>query len=105
MQNIVDPSAVIRQEFMSHVAVTKDGQILTGLLADSTADTITLVDSKNQRTVLKRSDLEALKESPVSLMPEKLLDDLTDQQIRDLVAYLQTENDASPSHADQTTVR
>ena len=26
-------------------------------------------------------------------MPEKLLDDLTDQQIRDLVAYLQTEND------------
>ena len=93
VQNIVDPSAVIRQEFMSHVAVTKDGQVLTGLLAESTADTITLVDSKNQRTVLKRSDLEELKESPVSLMPEKLLDDLTDQQIRDLVAYLQTEND------------
>jgi len=96
VQNIVDPSAVIRQEFMSHVAVTKDGQVLTGLLAESTADTITLVDSKNQRTVLKRSDLEELKESPVSLMPEKLLDDLTDQQIRDLVAYLQTENDVPP---------
>ena len=93
VQNIVDPSAVIRQEFMSHVAVTKDGQLLTGLLAESTADTITLVDSKNQRTVLKRNDLEELKESPVSLMPEKLLDDLTDQQVRDLVAYLQTEND------------
>jgi len=89
VQNIVDPSAVIRQEFMSHVALTKDGQVLTGLLAESTADTITLVDSKNQRTVLKRSDLEELKESPVSLMPEKLLDDLTDQQIRDLVAYVQ----------------
>jgi len=96
VQNIVDPSAVIRQEFLSHVAATKDGQILTGLLAESTADTITLVDSKNQRTVLKRSDLEELKESPVSLMPEKLLDDLTDQQIRDLVAYLQTENDVPP---------
>ena len=93
VQNIVDPSAVIRQEFLSHVAATKDGQVLTGLLAESTADTITLVDSKNQRTVLKRGDLEELKESPVSLMPEKLLDDLTDQQIRDLVAYLQTEHD------------
>ena len=92
VQNIVDPSAVVRQEFMTHVAVTKDGQILTGLLAESTADTITLVDSKNQRTVLKRSDLEELKESPVSLMPEKLLDDLTDQQVCDLVAYLQTED-------------
>ncbi|MFI5456230.1 MAG: PVC-type heme-binding CxxCH protein [Isosphaerales bacterium] len=91
VQNIVDPSAVIRQEFMAHVAVTKDGQVLTGLLAESTSETITLVDSKNQRTVLKRSDLEELKESPVSLMPEKLLDDLTDQQIRDLVAYVQAD--------------
>ena len=91
VQNIVDPSGVIRQEFMTHVAMTKDGQVLTGLLAESTADTITLVDSKNQRTALKRTDLEALKESPVSLMPEKLLDDLTDQQVRDLVAYLQAE--------------
>lgn len=94
VQNIVDPSGVIRQEFMTHVAQTRDGQVLTGLLAESTAATITLVDSKNQRTVLKRADLEALKESPVSLMPEKLLDDLTDQQIRDLVAYLQTETDS-----------
>ena len=105
VQNIVDPSAVIRQEFMTHVALTKDGQVLTGLLAESTADTITLVDSKNQRTVLKRTDLEALKESPVSLMPEKLLDDLTDQQIRDLVAYLQTENEADPSRRPTTTAR
>jgi putative heme-binding domain-containing protein len=96
VQNIVDPSAVVRQEFISHIAVTKDGQVVTGLLAESMADTITLVDSKNQRTVLKRSDLDALKESPVSLMPEKLLDDLTDQQVRDLIAYLQTEQDFRP---------
>ncbi len=77
---------------MTHIAMTKDGRVLTGLLGDSTADTITLVDAKNQRTVLKRTDLEALKESPVSLMPEKLLDELTDQQIRDLVAYVQSED-------------
>ena len=93
VQNIVDPSAVIRQEFMSHVAVTKNGQLLTGLLAESTAETITLVDSKNQRTVLKRSDLDELKESPVSRMPEKLFDDLSDQQVCDLLAYFRTEND------------
>ena len=105
VQNIVDPSGVIRQEFMTHVAMTKDGQVFTGLLAESTADTITLVDSKNQRTVLKRTDLEALKESPVSLMPEKLLDDLTDQQVRDLVAYLQTESDTAHVRQDGTAAR
>ncbi|MBI3861673.1 MAG: c-type cytochrome, partial [Planctomycetia bacterium] len=96
VRSIVDPSAMIRQEFLAHVAVTKDGQVLTGLLAESTADTITLVDAKNQRTVLKRSDVEELQESAVSLMPEKLLDDLTDQQIRDLIAYLQTDKDVVP---------
>ena len=97
IQNIVDPSAVIRQEFMTHIALTKDGQVLTGLLAESTPQTIALVDAKNQRTVLKRSDLEELKESPLSLMPEKLLDDLRDQEICDLVAYLQQEDNAAPA--------
>jgi putative heme-binding domain-containing protein len=96
VRNIVDPSAMIRQEFLAHIAATKDGQVLTGLLAESTAETITLVDAKNQRTVLRHSDIEELQESPVSLMPEKLLDELTDQQIRDLIAYLQTDSDIPP---------
>lgn len=93
VRNIVDPSAVIRQEFIAQVAETKDGQILTGLLAESTAETITLVDAKNQRTVLNRGDVESLQESPISLMPDNLLDDLTEQQIRDLIAYVQSEAD------------
>ena len=90
VQNIVDPSAEIRPQFISHTVITKTGRVLTGLLADSNAGTITLLDAKNKRTVLNRSDLEELKESPVSLMPEKLLDKLTDQQIRDLIAYIQS---------------
>ena len=90
VQNIVDPSAEIRPQFISHTAITKTGRVLTGLLADSNAETITLLDEKNKRTVLNRLDLEELTESPVSLMPEKLLDKLTDQQIRDLIAYIQS---------------
>ena len=89
VRNIVDPSSVIRQEFLAFVAATHDGRILTGLLTESKADTITLVDAKNQKTVLRRSDIDELKESPVSLMPEKILDEMTDQQIRDLFAFLQ----------------
>jgi mono/diheme cytochrome c family protein len=51
-----------------------------------------LLDAKNVRTLLSRSDLEELRESTVSLMPEQLLDTLTDQQIRDLLAYLQSDH-------------
>src|SRR5262249_49812122 len=73
VRNIVDPNSVMRQEFIPQIAVTKSGQVLSGLLAESSPETITLLDAKNQRTVLKRSDLEELSESAVSLMPEKLL--------------------------------
>lgn len=92
LRNIVDPSAVVREEFISHVAVTVDGRILTGLLAESKEETITLLDAKNQRTVIQRADLESLRESPTSLMPEKILEPLSDQEIRDLIAYLQSDN-------------
>lgn len=89
--NIVDPNAEVRPQYISHIAVTNDGRVITGLLADSNAETVTLLDAKNKRTVLSRSDLEELRESTVSLMPEKLLDQLTDQQIRDLLTYIQTD--------------
>jgi putative membrane-bound dehydrogenase-like protein len=88
---IIDPSAVIRQEFLAHVAQTTDGRVLTGLLAESTAETITLLDAKNERIVLNRADLEQLQESSQSLMPDNVLDPLTDEQIRDLFAYLQSD--------------
>ena len=93
IRNTVDPSAVIREQYLTHTAATTDGRVLSGLLAESNAETFTLLDAKNKRTVLNRKDLDELQESPVSLMPEKLLDTLTDQQLRDLFAYLQSEAD------------
>ncbi len=92
IRNIVDPSAEIRPQFIAHIAETSSGRVTTGLLAESTDETITLLDTKNKRVVLRRSDVEALKESTVSLMPEKLLAQLTDQQIRDLFAYIQSDS-------------
>ena len=91
IRGIVDPSGMIREQYISHVALTADGRVLTGLLAESTDETVTLLDAKNVRTLLRREDLDELQESTVSLMPEKLLDELTEQQIRDLFAYLQSE--------------
>ncbi|MDG1894824.1 MAG: c-type cytochrome [Fuerstiella sp.] len=96
IRNIIDPSSEVRPQYIPHVAVTNNGRVLTGLLADSNAETITLLDAKNKRTVLNRSQLEELRESEVSIMPEKLLEELTDQQIRDLLAYLQSDGPVAP---------
>ncbi len=98
LSNILDPSGVIRPEFQSYVAVTNDGRVLTGLLAESTPRTITLLDPANNRIVIARDDLEGdLKASTLSLMPEQLLDKLSAQDLSDLITYLQS--DRSPKQA------
>ena len=50
---------------------------------------MTLVDSKNERTVLARSKIEDITPSATSLMPEKILDPLSDEELCDLFRYLQ----------------
>jgi len=89
--SIVDPSAVIRNEFVAYVVSTTNGRVLTGLVAESTPKTVTLLDDKNQRTLLPRDEIEQMKASPQSLMPEKILDPFDDQQIRDLFSYLESD--------------
>jgi putative heme-binding domain-containing protein len=90
LASIVDPSAVIRKEYLTFVAHTHDGRVLTGLIAEQSASNITLLDAKNQRTTLPRSSIESLEESSVSLMPENLLKDLKPKEVRDLFGYLQS---------------
>jgi hypothetical protein len=48
------------------------------------------VDANNQRTKISRKEIDDLHESDVSLMPERLLEKLTPQELRDLFAYLQS---------------
>jgi putative membrane-bound dehydrogenase-like protein len=89
--NVVDPSSYVRTEYVQHEVSTHDGRKLTGLVVDATAKAVTVLDAQNRKTVLARDDVEDLKPSAVSMMPDKLLDTLSDQQICDLFAYLRLE--------------
>ncbi|HVX12155.1 MAG TPA: PVC-type heme-binding CxxCH protein [Pirellulales bacterium] len=89
LTNIVDPSSTIRKEYASYVLTTIDGQVFTGLLAEQDPASVTILDAKNQKTRIVRERIDELEESPVSLMPERLLEQLTPQELRDLFAYLQ----------------
>lgn len=95
LRNIVDPSHVIRKEYLSFVVTTTDGQVNTGLLAEQDAASVTLLNARNERTRIPRSDVESIDELPVSLMPTGLLHPLSPQERRDLFAYLQINPDAA----------
>ena len=87
--SLVDPSAVIRKEFLSYTAETLDNRLITGMITAQTPTTITLTNAKVEATTLKRDEIVSLRESPVSLMPEGLLTPLKPAELRDLFAYLQ----------------
>lgn len=88
LASIVDPSAVVRRDFLCFVIVTKGGVVHAGLMAEQNAAFVTLLDAKNQRTRINRDDIDEINESPTSLMPERLLEQLSPQELRDLFAYL-----------------
>lgn len=85
---IVDPNLELREGYLQYVANMKDGRILIGMLRDQTPQTVTLRDLAGQETLLSRADIEKLEASPVSLMPPALLTGMSDEELRDLFAYL-----------------
>jgi putative heme-binding domain-containing protein len=88
--NVVNPSAQIREGFENFVLVTHDGRTLTGFIADQDARIVVIKGSDGQSVVVPRNDIEDLAASPKSLMPEGVLKDFSEQQVRDLFAYLRS---------------
>jgi putative heme-binding domain-containing protein len=88
LTSLVDPSALIRKEYEAQTVALADGRVLSGLIVEETSKALTLLDSNRQKTVIARDQVEEIKPSPVSLMPEGLLDKLPEDKVRDLFQYL-----------------
>ncbi|MBJ06876.1 MAG: dehydrogenase [Verrucomicrobiaceae bacterium] len=91
---IVDPNLGIREgyELATLTLRPKDNTpsaVLTGFLRGADERTVTIKDLAGNKTVVARSDLAGESRVPVSVMPEGLLDGLSPDEIRSLVAYLQ----------------
>lgn len=89
LENIVNPNEVVRREYSSYVVATDAGRRIVGMLAEENAAAVTLLDAENRRIRVARDEIEELRPSDVSLMPERLLDKLSPQELRDLFSYLE----------------
>jgi putative heme-binding domain-containing protein len=88
LASVVNPSAEIREGFENFVLQTTDGRTLTGFLADQDNQVVVLRTAEGQNVSVPRGEIEELRAAGQSLMPEGLLKSLTDDQARDLFAYL-----------------
>lgn len=88
--NIVHPSAEVREGYEAQRVETVDGRSYGGFLADQDSQTVTLRTTDGRTVVLARKEVETMERVSGSLMPEGLLEGLTDTQLRDLFAYLRS---------------
>jgi putative heme-binding domain-containing protein len=89
LENILDPSAVIPKEYAATVLNLKNGRVITGIVRGETPAALTVVTQTETLTVSK-DDVDERTASEVSMMPDDLVKQLSDAEVRALVAYLQS---------------
>jgi putative heme-binding domain-containing protein len=90
LANIVNPSAEIRENFGTYLVLTDDGRALTGFLVDKDNQVLVLRNAEGQTVTIEQSSIDEMLPQKKSLMPEGLLKDFSEQQVRDLFAYLRS---------------
>lgn len=87
---ILDPSAAVEAKYLNFVAVTTSGRSVIGLLSTETGSSLTLVAAEAKTEPILRSDIEELRSTGKSLMPEGLEKDLSHQDLADVIEYVKT---------------
>jgi len=88
--NVINPSLEIREGYENMMVLTLDGRVINGFVEDQDNQVVVIKGSDGQRNVIEKENIDLMQASKNSLMPEELLEPLSDQQLRDLFAYLRS---------------
>ena len=86
--NVLDPNREVNPQYVNYILVTTEGRSITGLVAAETATSVTLKRQENASDTVLRANIEELKSTGLSIMPEGLEKQLDQQALADLIAYL-----------------
>jgi putative heme-binding domain-containing protein len=86
--NVLDPNREVNPQYVNYVVTTTDGRSLTGMVAAETATSVTLKRGENQTDTVLRINIEEMRSTGLSLMPEGLEQQIDRQAMADLIAYL-----------------
>jgi hypothetical protein len=87
LENIIDPGAIVPASYRLTTVTMTDGRTLAGLMRDETDRTFTL-QAPGQTQVIDRREVKQVETSNQSMMPEGLLEGLSMETARNLLAYL-----------------
>lgn len=92
LESILEPSKVVSDQFRNTIVVTKSGRTIVGRLMDETPGQLVLQPNPlaPELVTIKVTDVDSRDISKLSPMPEHLVDGLTEAEILDLIAYLES---------------
>jgi putative heme-binding domain-containing protein len=88
LESILRPSSVVAPHYQVWEIETADGKVHTGMLVKTVLDEYTYLDAKGDLFKLNTRNIVESRPVPTSIMPDGLPDLMTDQELRDLLAYL-----------------
>jgi putative membrane-bound dehydrogenase-like protein len=92
--HILVPDHEITPGFASYTIATRDGRVLTGLIASETSTSLTLRQPLGKEETILRDGVEAISAGALSLMPQGLEKNISRREFADLLAYLKGEGSA-----------
>lgn len=97
LESMIEPSKTISDQYGAIIIRKKNGDVATGRVANLSGNNLNIVENMlepGRMTNVRRTDIESMEPSQVSMMPEGLLNTLTAEEIHDLVAYLISRGDS-----------
>lgn len=88
IQSILEPSREISPQYVTWLFTLRDGRTVTGMIVQENEGKTIVGNAEGQTVELKTADIEERTPLKTSVMPEKLTDRLTLQELRDLIAFL-----------------
>jgi len=89
LSNVLDPSAVMANEYRMQLIQTADGRVLTGIVKLEDDAGLTL-QTATEQVMIPKEEIEVRQTTDASMMPEGLLNELSLDDVRALVAYLRS---------------
>ena len=88
LTDILQPNRAIDNNYIGYAVRLIDGTVATGILSAETGTSITLRQQGGKELVVPRSEIEELRSSGLSLMPEGLERQIPLQDMADLVSFI-----------------
>ncbi len=95
--HVLDPNREVAPNYLGYTLETVDGLVLSGLIAEESANALTLRRAGGATDVVPRTRIANVTSTGLSLMPEGLEMGLGPQDLADLIAYIRGIGAGGPS--------